>query len=172
MTVFETAKPNFLLDAGLGSIIFILVICCATILGWRFVLIPTLVGKTSVVEKSIAAIFVLAISFISVISIYSSIDSMIFWNKNYDAYVNGECEIVEGAVEDFHPMPETLHNRESFTVSGVKFAYGDSESRLYYEKCMKDGGYIKANGTKVKIWYISTGENGTNLIMRMDILDN
>lgn len=104
--------------------------------------------------------------------IYCGIDSWIAWNREYDAYVNGECKIVEGVVEDFHPLPSGGHDSENFTVSGVKFAYAStpgSYSRLEYDKCMIHGGCITGNGMKVKIWYLGDGD--TTQIMRIDILD-
>ena len=175
MTVFETQKPNFFLDVGWGSIFFFLGISIVSVLWWRFATIPLLKEKTTELSiyflKAFVTILALAISYLNILFAYSFIESMVVWNQYYDAYISGECEVIEGYVEDFHPMPETLHDRESFKVSNIYFAYGSSDSRLYYEKCAKDGGYIKQNGIKVKIWYIITGENGTNLIMRIDILD-
>ena len=41
----------------------------------------------------------------------------------YDSYQEGNALTVEGAIHDFHPMPETLHDTESFTVDGIAFYY-------------------------------------------------
>ncbi len=175
MTVFEAQKPNFFLDIGLGWVLFFVCAMVVAILCWAFIVVPLWKGKAKDIEiwilRAVVTAFVLVISYISVLSGYSFVAKMDEWNRNYNAYLHGECKIVEGYVENFHPMPETMHDRESFEVSDVFFAYGSSDSRLYYEKCMKDGGYIKQNGTKVKIWYISIGEEGENLIMRLDILE-
>jgi len=174
MTVFETQKPNFFVDVGLGSVFLFLGISVASILCWRFVTIPLLKEKATELSvyfvKAFVMIFALVISYMSILFAYSFVESMVVWDQYYDIYMSGECEVVEGYVEDFHPMPETLHDRESFKVSNVYFAYGSSDSRLYYEKCAKDGGYINRNGIKVKIWYIITAED-SSLIMRIDILD-
>ena len=175
MTVFEAQKPNFFLDIGLGWVLFFVYAMVAAILCWVFIVVPLWKEKAKDIEiwilRAVVTAFVLVISYIGVLSGYSFVAKMDEWNRNYNAYLRGECEIVEGYVEIFLPMPETMHDRESFEVSDVFFAYGSSDSRLYYEKCMKDGGYIKQNGTKVKIWYISIGEEGENLIMRLDILE-
>lgn len=175
MTVFEAQKPNFFLDIGLGWVLFFVCVMVVAILCWFFIVVPLWKEKAKDIEiwilRAVVTAFVLVISYIGVLSGYSFVSKMDEWNRNYNAYLRGECEIVEGYVENFHPMPETMHDRESFEVSDVFFAYGSSDSRLYYEKCMKDGGYIKQNGTKVKIWYISIGEEGENLIMRLDILE-
>lgn len=38
---------------------------------------------------------------------------------------SGKCQVAEGVVKDFHPMPYSGHDSERFTVSGVKFEYSD-----------------------------------------------
>ena len=86
----------------------------------------------------------------------------------YGTYQEGDALVVEGTVHDFHPMPETLHDTESFTVNGIEFYYAYDESPVYYSKCAFDGGYITHDGQKVKIWYIEKG--GYNYIVRIDLL--
>ncbi len=176
MTVFETQKPKFFLDIGLGSVLFFACTIVAAILCWVFIVIPLWKTKDKDIEvwvlRIIVTSFTLIVSYMGVLSGFSFIAKMNEWNRIYNIYLRGECEVVEGYVENFHPMPDTLHDRESFEVSNVFFAYGSSDSRLYYEKCLKDGGFITRNGIKVKIWYISIGEDGENLILRLDILSD
>ena len=146
MTVFEAQKPNFFLDIGLGWFLFFVCAMVVAILCWAFIVVPLWKEKAKDIEiwilRAVVTAFVLVISYIGVLSGYSFVSKMDEWNRNYNAYLRGECKIVEGYVENFHPMPETMHDRESFEVSDVFFAYGSSDSRLYYEKCMKDGGYM------------------------------
>lgn len=85
----------------------------------------------------------------------------------YEKYKSGEYEIVEGTVENFHPMPEELHDAEHFEVDGVYFEYLARNSKHYYSQCKKDGGFITGNGQKVKIWYVSYG--GYNHIMQLKL---
>jgi len=42
-----------------------------------------------------------------------------------DTYVKGDYSIAEGAVANFHPMPYSGHQNETFSVSGVEFSYSD-----------------------------------------------
>ena len=83
----------------------------------------------------------------------------------YEKYKSGEYEIVEGTVENFHPMPEVGHDTEHFEVDGVYFEYMARNAKHYYSQCKKDGGFITGNGQKVKIWYVSYG--GYNHIMQL-----
>src|SRR4029450_8617064 len=38
---------------------------------------------------------------------------------------SGDCQLVEGPIENFRPMPYGGHAQESFTVAGVSFKYSD-----------------------------------------------
>lgn len=69
------------------------------------------------------------------------------------AYRRGEYRTVEGYVEDFHPMPETGHDRESFTVGGVEFAYSDYQSQFGYHNARSLGGVITGDGQHLRIGY-------------------
>ena len=63
---------------------------------------------------------------------------------------SGGCVVVEGTVKDFRPMPKGGHDQESFSVSGVRFAYGDL--RAGYDKTAPEGGHIR-DGQHVRIHY-------------------
>jgi hypothetical protein len=41
-----------------------------------------------------------------------------WWSVNF-----GAAEVVEGTVEQFHPMPFTGHDTDHFVVNGVRFDY-------------------------------------------------
>lgn len=84
-----------------------------------------------------------------------------------DTYQKGNALTVEGEIENFHPMPEDLHDTESFTVDGVEFYYGSHNQEYFYSKCAFEGGYIKHNGQKVKLWYVVYNEE--NYIVRVDL---
>ena len=85
----------------------------------------------------------------------------------HNTYQEGKSFVVEGEVEDFHPMPETLHDSESFSVNGIKFSYNNHKESYYYSKCAFDGGVITRNSQKVKIWYIETDDE-CRYIVRID----
>jgi len=39
------------------------------------------------------------------------------------AYKNGQTKLIEGPIENFHPMPSLGPSKESFSVGGVLFSY-------------------------------------------------
>ena len=120
---------------------------------------------------STALSFVFSTAFL-LVSIYSAVvyfSGNIALMKMYKEYKSGECEIVEGTVENFHPMPQELHDTEHFEVEGVYFQYGADNSKHCYSRCKKDGGFITGDGQKVKIWYVSYG--GNNYIMQLKLLN-
>lgn len=84
-----------------------------------------------------------------------------------DSYQTGNVLTVKGKVEAFHPMPETLHDLESFSINGIEFFYNNHNEEYYYSKCAFDGGYIKKNGQEMKLWYVVY--DGVNYIVRVDI---
>jgi hypothetical protein len=66
---------------------------------------------------------------------------------------SGDCEIVEGTVERFHPMPHHGRSLESFTVNGVHFSYSDFDvSKPGFNHTESHGGPIHS-GMHVRIHY-------------------
>jgi hypothetical protein len=64
----------------------------------------------------------------------------------------GHLAVVEGPVENFHPMPASGHDLESFTVSGVYFAYSDYVVTAGFNQTSSHGGPIR-EGLLVRISY-------------------
>jgi len=64
---------------------------------------------------------------------------------------SGRCVVIEGTVRDFRPMPKGGHAQESFSVSGVRFAYG-GDVRAGYNRTAPEGGSIR-DGQQVRIHY-------------------
>ena len=66
---------------------------------------------------------------------------------------SGDCEVVEGTVENFRPMPHHGHSVESFTVNGVRFSYSDFDiSKPGFNNTESHGGPIHA-GMRVRVHY-------------------
>lgn len=63
---------------------------------------------------------------------------------------NGRCQVIEGEVSDFHPMPVGGHNKEWFSVGRHRFEYSDYILSPGFNNTASHGGPIK-NGLKVKI---------------------
>jgi len=81
------------------------------------------------------------------------------------AYRAGKCQVVEGTVMQFHPMPATGHDVESFLVAGKRFQYSDFIHRAGFNQTSSHGGPIH-EGARVRIYYL--GED----IARLEIADD
>ena len=76
----------------------------------------------------------------------------------------GKCEVVQGVVENFQPMPTDDHGRESFTVRGVRFEYSDWSLTAGFNNTTLHGGPIRP-GLPVRICYRD------GLILRLEVVD-
>jgi hypothetical protein len=79
---------------------------------------------------------------------------------------NGTASVVEGTVEDFHPMPPGGHDTERFTVNGVHFAYVDYDPSPGFHQANAHGGPIH-EGLPVRIHYVGPATNAT--ILQLEI---
>jgi hypothetical protein len=62
----------------------------------------------------------------------------------------GRCEVIEGVVEQFDPMPYTGHKDESFVVAGRRFHYSDYTITAGFNQSQSHGGPIH-DGLSVRI---------------------
>ncbi|WP_448951557.1 hypothetical protein [Labrys neptuniae] len=62
----------------------------------------------------------------------------------------GRCNVVEGKVEDFKPMPYGGHTSESFSVAGTRFSYSDFVITSGFNNTASHGGPIR-EGVPVRI---------------------
>jgi hypothetical protein len=69
-----------------------------------------------------------------------------------DAYAKGNYSTVEGTVTNFHPMPYSGHQNETFSVNGVKFSYSDYVLVPCFNNTASHGGPIH-DGLSVRIAY-------------------
>lgn len=63
-----------------------------------------------------------------------------------------DCQLVEGRVEHFHPMPWTGHDTERFDVNGTSFSYSDYIVTAGFNHTASHGGPIR-EGLPVRICY-------------------
>jgi hypothetical protein len=84
------------------------------------------------------------------------------------ALAGGRTAIVEGVVEDFHPMPPAGHDTEWFRVGGVRFAYSDGILSAGFNQTAAHGGPIR-EGLRVRIHY--TGSPASATILRLEVAD-
>ena len=172
MIAFEAVRPSLLYQ----PYIFLLILAFFAI--GSFPLVKNILEITAnyKTEKKLRIknyIFSLVVSVILLSA--STYAGIAYFSENialieiYEKYKSGEYEIVEGTVENFHPMPEELHDAEHFEVDGIYFEYMARNAKHYYSQCKKDGGFITGDGQKVKIWYVSYG--GNNYIMQLKLLN-
>lgn len=95
---------------------------------------------------------------------------------HYDDYAttkkmldNNEVLVVEGYVEQYHPMPMEGHDTEHFEINGVYFEYTNFEVSNGYNTPACYGGVVKENGQHLKIKYI-VDDVGNNLILYIEDL--
>jgi hypothetical protein len=83
------------------------------------------------------------------------------------AYQTGQYSVIEGPVEDFHPMPYEGHQDECFRVKKEKFCYSDYVVSPGFNQSASHGGPIRA-GLPVRIAYYED-ENLQAHILRLEI---
>ena len=85
-----------------------------------------------------------------------------------DRIASEDVYVVEGYVENFHPMPREGHDHESFEINGVYFEYSDYKVMNGYNNSASHGGVVTKNGQYLKIKYVTeetTDENEQNVIL-------
>src|SRR5664279_1807936 len=75
------------------------------------------------------------------------------YTRLQSAYRHGSFSIVQGQVEDFHPMPPQGHSAECFSVEHQRFCYGDNIISAGFNNDSAHGGPIRA-GIPVRIAYV------------------
>lgn len=78
------------------------------------------------------------------------------------AYVKGQTSVVDGPVENFHPMPVLGPSKESFSVRTVSFSYYVGDFTPCFTNTPEHRGPIRA-GLTVRIFY------NDGCIQRVDI---
>ncbi len=86
---------------------------------------------------------------------------------------NNDVYVVEGYVENFHPMPYEGHDSERFEINDVYFEYSDFTIMNGYHNSSTHGGVITHDGQHLKIKYIVVEYNGIeeNIILYIAELD-
>jgi hypothetical protein len=88
------------------------------------------------------------------------------WAGIWLAESRGQVSVVEGPIENFHPMPYGGHDTERFTVADVHFAYSDYAVTPGFNQTSSHGGPIR-EGLQVRITY--TGPTSDAMIVKLQI---
>ena len=108
--------------------------------------------------------------FIAVLVTFAAVMQFNMYKKTVYAYRNGNYSVVEGAVENFVPMPYSGHGDESFEINGVKFHYSDYSIVQGYNRSRAHGGFIEGNGQRLRIGYVYYNNVYGNIIVCIEQL--
>lgn len=105
---------------------------------------------------------------IGIIMFVMSVLGLVFEYKNYKEILKtDEMFVVEGYVENYHPMPYEGHDTEHFEIDGVYFEYSDYTIMNGYNISASHGGLVTHNGQYLKIKYVTEEYDGedNNIIL-------
>ena len=88
------------------------------------------------------------------------------YDELVEAMRSGSIVVVEGSVQNYHPMPAAGHDTERFTVGGEPFAYSDYKKTGGFNNAASHGGPIRA-GLPVKITFVRSSYG--NVIVKLEI---
>lgn len=120
------------------------VIAIATIIA----LVLVIRRKASLILTGIVYVVFLLMAIL--VSPFPGVQDMYARAKNL--YVHGQYSVAEGPVADFHPMPYSGHQMETFSVNGVQFSYSDYVIVPCFNNTAPHGGPIH-QGLRVRIAY-------------------
>ena len=96
-------------------------------------------------------------------------------HKDYVELIdNNEVCVIEGYVEEYHPMPYEGHDTEHFEIDGVYFEYSDYNMVNGYNISASHGGVVTHNGQHLRIKYIQNEYDGVtnNVIIYIAQIEN
>ncbi|WP_430405478.1 hypothetical protein [Fluviicola sp.] len=126
-------------------------------------------NKTKSSKRTFAIVFGSIFSSFSLIAIILIVPSIFSdRNRTKKIFENKEYKVVEGKIEQFHPMPKEGHDSEHFLVNGVYFEYSDFELVYGFNNTSSHGGPLKRNGQEVRLSYRTT-KNGENRILKVEL---
>jgi len=153
-------------EIGLNAFPWRLFAICAlfTVLGMsliRFSGAPTL-GSPKVANpaRQIVGGFFVAFSLLMILLL--GIRQIPDFVEKWHVYSSGKYSVVEGPVENFHPMPFGGHQNEWFSVHGLSFAYSSFDETPCFHSAASHGGPIRP-GLNVRIFFTD------GCILRLDV---
>jgi hypothetical protein len=85
-----------------------------------------------------------------------------YYDRMTTVYLAGQYSVVEGPVANFHPMPSTGHDHETFSVSGAHFSFSDFDGSPCFNNAASRGGPMR-EGVRVRIAY------SDNCILKLEV---
>lgn len=105
---------------------------------------------------------------VGIVMFVMSVAGLVFEYKSYqETLKTDEIYVVEGYVENYHPMPYEGHDTEHFEIDGVYFEYSDYTIMNGYNISASHGGVVTHNGQYLKIKYVTEEYDGedNNIIL-------
>ena len=96
-----------------------------------------------------------------------TVSHVIDYQEKREILDNNQTVVIEGIVEEYHPMPLSGHDSEHFKINGIYFEYTNFEVVNGYNTPACYGGVIKENGQHLKIKYIED-DVGNNIILYIE----
>lgn len=109
-------------------------------------------------------------AFLGIIFFFVCVFSILEYAKLSNAYKQGDYAIVEGYVENYHPLPYSGHGRETFELDGVPFSYADAIIQWGYHNAASHGGVIDREGQHLRIGYYPGNSAEKNIILYIEAL--
>jgi len=99
-----------------------------------------------------------------------SVSGVAAWRRDrYDGlknlYLAGQYSVAEGTVTNFHPMPASGHDYETFSVNGVPFSFSDFDGSPCFNNTASHGGPMR-EGLRVRLAYSG------NCILKLEVAPN
>jgi hypothetical protein len=141
VTVFEITQKPFQWWFGAFGLIFVVIGIASVLIGKRW---------PSQKRAKITDYFMLV--FASLWTMVAFASTFAEYRKCTEAYRTGSYAVVEGNVENFHPMPYEGHQDECFSVQGVRFCYSDYGVQAGFNQSASHGGPIR-QGLPVRVAY-------------------
>ncbi len=88
-----------------------------------FVTIAAVVAVTRYRQRKLIVGIMYGVFLLVAATVYPVSGIRDMYQRAQDTYSTGQYETVEGVVTDFHPMPYSGHQNETFIVSGVPFSF-------------------------------------------------
>lgn len=107
----------------------------------------------AVFRQPLAHRYIFRWSFFLLSTFYVLAATAALWRDARDTQLaaqQGNCQLLEGRVENFHPMPAEDHDLEHFEVRGVEFSYSDFVVTAGFNNTASHGGPIR-EGLPVRI---------------------
>lgn len=108
-------------------------------------------------KKKIGKVVIKKVGYVLILlGIAASVYVLLAWEiKKHDGFralQTGTCVVVEGPVQNFHPMPISGHPYESFSVGKESFSYSDNVVTPCFNNTFSHGGPIR-EGLRLRVSY-------------------